>query len=138
MEQLPQYKTKECRYGNTCHRLSKGTCTFAHSTEELRKYFNPWINAQYGVCIVQGHAVIEFKSFNQKWSAIQFFKERVQSDDVNTVVAVTCKDSCLFIQFPTHAVMLIGLPVQDNTAVHTALVESATVLPGKDVVLVAD
>ena len=125
MEQLPQYKTKVCRYGSMCHRLSKGTCTFAHSTDELRQYFNPWINAQYGVCVIRDHAIVEYDSFKQKWLAIQKFKERVQADDTSVVLNATCKDSCLFIQFSTHAIMLVGLPAQENTEVHTSLLEAA-------------
>jgi hypothetical protein len=115
MEQLPQFKTKLCRYGEHCRHLPRGTCTFAHSTEEQRAYVNPWINAEYGVVTLQNNAIVDWKSTIDKGAAMDMFFAAAVT--LGPVEAATCKDSCLFLKFSTTLLLLTGLPKQENAEV---------------------
>jgi hypothetical protein len=117
MEQMPQYRTKLCRYGTACRNLLRGNCTFAHSTADMRTYFNPWVNAKYSVLILVDNDIATHTSFEYKSGAVQAFKELIASRSGSTPVNTKCKDSFLFVKYDTDAVVLIGLPKQDNREV---------------------
>ena len=115
MDQLPQFKTKLCKFGERCWRLPRGTCTYAHSTEEQRAYLNPWINAEYGVVTLVNNAIVEWKSTLDKQAAVAMFIDTAKSN--GTLETATSKDSFLFLKFPTTSVVLTGLPLQENQLV---------------------
>ncbi len=114
MDQLPQFKTKLCKYGEQCWRLPRGTCTYAHSTEEQRTYINPWINAEYGVVTLQNNAIIHWYGSMDKEAAIETFVEAARLQNLAQLETTTCKDSFLFLKFPHSSIVLTGLPRQDN------------------------
>lgn len=129
----PYYRTKMCRFGATCRNLSKGTCTFAHSTEEQRVYYNAWANCKYYVVTLTNNTVLQYLSFKDKGAAAASFQEQVREDRVS---GVTCKDSFLYVTMGCTALMLTGLPKQENKAVvqkilaRTAQAADHTILAG--------
>lgn len=116
MDQLPQYRTKLCRHGALCRHLLRGNCTFAHTTEEMRAYFNPWANAKYSVITFVDNDIANHASFEYKDGTIEHFVQQVQSR-TDTPHHIWCKDSLLFLKYEGDALALVGLPEQENHAV---------------------
>jgi hypothetical protein len=129
MEQMPQYRTKMCRFGATCRNLARGNCTFAHSTQEQRTYFNAWIDAKYYVVTLVNNTISQYLSFRDKAAAISAFTQQcaVSSRTRQDESGVKCKDSFLFVPVSAGvALMLTGLPKQENREVLRNILSTVT------------
>ncbi len=126
---MPQYRTKMCRFGATCRNLARGNCTFAHSTQEQRKYFNAWIDAKYYVVTLVNSTISQYLSFRDKVAAITAFTEQCAASTSTRPdgSGVKCKDSFLFVPVSAGvALMLTGLPKQENVEVLRNILSTVT------------